>query len=58
MRRNAIHYTTDRLTNILGGGDDETTGEQQHRCEGVVKPENGAVYLNVLPFQVCLEAHQ
>lgn len=50
----AIYDAANWLANVLGGGNNQTTCEQQHRCERVVQPKDSAVYLNVLPFQVRL----
>lgn len=58
MRWHAIDNATNRLAHVLGGGDDQTAGEQEHRGEGVVETEDGIVRLDVLPLQVALQATQ
>jgi len=58
VRRNPIDDAADRLAHVLGGGDDQAAGEQQHRGEGVVQPEDGVVRLDVLPLEVALQATQ
>lgn len=58
MRRYAIDDAADRLANILGGRDDQAAGKQKYRCEGVVEPEDCIIRLDVLPFEVALQATQ
>lgn len=58
VRRHAVDDAADRLAHILGGGDDQTAGEQEHRGEGVVQAKDGIVRLNVLPLEVALQATQ
>jgi hypothetical protein len=46
----------DRVANELVGGDDEGTGEQQHRGEKVVQTEDGIVGGDLLPLEIVLQS--
>lgn len=52
MRRQALDDTRDRITDILGGRDQQRAREQQHRREVVVHPEHHRVGGDLLTFQV------
>lgn len=58
MWRYAIDDAADWLADILGGRDDQAAGEQKYRCEGVVETKDCIIRLDVLPFEVALQATQ
>lgn len=52
MDREATDDALYGVAHVLRGGDDEGTGEQQHRGEHIVQPEYGVVSLYVLVLKV------
>lgn len=56
MRRDAVDDAADRLAHVLGGRDDQTARQQQHRREDVVQPKYGVVRLHLLRLEIFLES--
>ena len=50
--------TVDGVADVLPGGDEEGEGQAGHDCDGVVEPEDTAVYLDMRELYQTLQSSQ
>ena len=48
----------DGVPDVLPGGDEEREGQTGHDCDGVVEPEDTAVYLDMRELYQTLQSSQ
>lgn len=58
MRWYTTYNARNRIANELWACDDQTEGQQHHRCEHIMQPKYGVVDLNILWFEISFKSAQ